>query len=242
MRFNGVDVCQVYRGISVAKETPPGMPTLSVETVSGTDGETLAGVEMKQGKYVVRVNIAGRNKAEAWKARAALARWAMGNRNKLGVIEPSHWNGKCYDGIASDISEPEFTFGFGAVDITFTLPRPVARDVTPSTSSGSGGLSMTVNGDMPCGPTISQTIKTARTGLWWKLDGAKLLTITGALAVGDVVAANLREGSLTINGSHAESRINVMETGWAAEFTPGLHEITSQDGGTMEARWYAEWA
>ena len=242
MRYNGIDICQAYGGISVAKEIPPGMPNRSVETVGGWDGEMLAGVEMKQGKYLVRVNIARQSRAEAWKARAALASWAQSAGDSLAPIEPTHWPGKAYDGIVSSISDPEFTFGFGTVDVTFTVPRPVAYEITPSMAAGNGKVEMAVNGTMPCGPTIQQVLNAARTGLVWKLDGAALLTITGNLSKGDKVEANLREGWLKINGAHAESRINVLETGWAASFAPGQHTITSQNSGAMEARWHTEWA
>lgn len=242
MRYNGVDVCTCYRGISVNKEIPPGMPARDVETAGGWDGEILTGVELKQGRYLLRVNIATRSKAEAWRARAALAAWASSDGGVLCPIEPTHWPGRAYDGIVSSITDPEFVFGFATVDVTFVVPRPVAYEITPTTASGAGQVEMVVRGSMPCGPTITQTISTARTGLYWTLDGERLLTITGALAAGDVVTANLREGLLTVNGQHAEERINVMETGWAASFAPGLHTITSRDKGQMEARWHAEWA
>lgn len=242
MRYNGVDVCTCYRGISVNKEIPPGMPARDVETAGGWDGEILTGVELKQGRYLLRVNIATRSKAEAWRARAALAAWASSDGGVLCPIEPTHWPGRAYDGIVSSITDPEFVFGFATVDVTFVVPRPVAYEIIPTTASGAGQVEMVVRGSMPCGPTITQTISTARTGLYWTLDGERLLTITGALAAGDVVTANLREGLLTVNGQHAEERINVMETGWAASFAPGLHTITSQDKGQMEARWHAEWA
>lgn len=242
MRYNGVDICQCYRGISVAKEIPPGMPGRSVETAGGWDGEMLAGVEMKQGRYLVRVNIAQRSKEEAWRARAALAAWADSTGGQLGAIEPTHWPGRAYDGVVNSISDPEFTFGFGTVDVTFVVPRPVAYDIAPSVATGNGKAEMAVNGTMPCGPTIKQTMSEARTGLKWKLDGETLLAITGALSKGDVVEANLRDGWLKINGAHVESRIDVLATNWVASFAPGLHSVESQDGGAMEARWHTEWA
>lgn len=242
MRYNGVDVCTCYKGISVNKEIPPGMPARDVETAGGWDGEILTGVELKQGRYLLRVNIGAKSKEEAWRARAALAAWATSGGGVLCPIEPTHWPGRAYDGIVGSITDPEFIFGFATVDVTFVVPRPVAYEIAPCTASGAGQLDMVVRGSMPCGPTITQTIGEARTGLYWTMGGAKLLTITGALAKGDVVAVNLREGLLTVNGQHAEERINVMETGWAASFAPGLHTITSQDKGQMEARWHTEWA
>lgn len=242
MRYNGVDICQCHRGISVAKEIPPGMPGRSVETAGGWDGEMLAGVEMKQGRYLVRVNIAQRSKEEAWRARAALAAWADSTGGQLGAIEPTHWPGKAYDGVVSSISDPEFTFGFGTVDVTFVVPRPVAYDIAPSVAAGNGKAELAVGGTIPCGPTIKQTMSEARTGLKWKLDGETLLAITGALSQGDVVEANLREGWLKINGVHVERRIDVLATNWVASFAPGLHSVESQDGGAMEARWHTEWA
>ena len=69
MRFNGIDIRDVHRGISVEKEIPPGMPTRTVETFSGWDGETLAGVTMSRGTYTVRANIACRRPEDGWRVR-----------------------------------------------------------------------------------------------------------------------------------------------------------------------------
>ena len=58
MRFNGVDIRDVHRAVSVEKEIPPGMPEMTIETAQGWDGETFVGRTMGRGSYVVRVNIA----------------------------------------------------------------------------------------------------------------------------------------------------------------------------------------
>ena len=43
MRFNGVDIRDVHRAVSVEKEIPPGMPEMTIETAQGWDGETFVG-------------------------------------------------------------------------------------------------------------------------------------------------------------------------------------------------------
>lgn len=136
MRFNGVDICSVHRAISVAKEIPPGMPERSVETVSGREGETLAGTVVKRGEYTVRVNIAGKSRAEAWRVRALLAAWAGSSGETTAELEPTHWPGMAYEAIVGGISPPEFTFGFAVVEITFVLPRPFAHEKMTSRANG----------------------------------------------------------------------------------------------------------
>ena len=55
MRFNGVDIRDVHRAVSVEKEIPPGMQEMTIETAQGWDGETFVGRTMGRGSYVVRV-------------------------------------------------------------------------------------------------------------------------------------------------------------------------------------------
>ena len=211
MRFNGVDVRDIHPRISISKEIPPGCPERTVETVQGWDGETFAAVRTEQGEYLARINIACRTRDDAWEARSRLARWAASSGDGVGELEPTHWPGKAYEAVLGSISAPEFTFGFATVDVTFILPRPYAHDTYISRASGTGGAEMAVSGDGVCRPTIRQTL-----------------------------AAEV-EGSLTVNGSHAESLIDYTASLWRPGFTPGVHKITSTDKGQMEASWRNEW-
>ena len=241
MRFNGVDVRELHPRISVSKEIPTGYPERSIETVSGWDGETFAAVRTGRGEYQARINIACRSIDDAWEARARLAQWAKGSGDGVGELEPTHWPGKAYEAVLESISPPEFHFGFAEVDVVFTLPRPYAHDTYISRAIGSGRAEMAVGGNGTVSPTIQQTIQTARTGLHWTMDGGDLLTLTGELAEGAVVEMDTQTGSLTIDGLHAESLIDYTASRWRPGFTPGVHQLASNDGGQLVASWRNEW-
>lgn len=242
MRFNGIDPTTLHHGISVSKEYPPGMPGREVVTVRGMGTETLGGVEDERSEYRVVLNIAGKNKREAMEMRARIAKWARSSGESTAKLEPTHWIGKAYDAIVAEISEPEFVFGFGTVDVIFLLPDGRAYSTTPGIASGTGKINLSIGGSEACTPVISQTIDSAREGLVWQLDGAAFLTLKGGLTAGQVVAVDFAEGGVTIDGVHAENRINYMATSWKPGFLPGYHSITSTDGGTMTARWHDKWA
>lgn len=241
MRFNGVDIHDVHRAVSVEKEIPPGMPTRTVETFSGWDGETLAGVTISRGTYTVRANIACRRPEDGWRVRALLAAWAMSSGNSTAELEPSHWPGMAYDAVAEKISAPEFFKGFARVEISFALPRPVAHETIISIASGNGTASMLVGGSLPCMPILRQTIAGSANGIVWSLDGVAFFTVNGAFGAGQVVEADLAKAFLTVDGAHAESRINLTATNWRPGFAPGPHTLTSSNAGTLEARWQNEW-
>lgn len=240
MRFNGKSIYDVHRSISIAKEIPPGMPERDINTVSGWDGEMLAGTSYKRGVYIARVNIAGRSADEAWRVRQMLAEWATSSGEKTGMLEPTHWPGRAYDAIVESISDPEFKRGFATVTVTFVLPRPVAYSVRYRHASGHGSASMQVLGSAGCKPIIKKTITAAQSGASFALDGASFFKLNGSLAVGDVIEIDTKAGSVTINGQHAETRVDYTASRWRPGFGQGAHKITSA-GGDLEVRWRDEW-
>lgn len=244
MKFNGIDPCTLHRGISIAREIPPGMASRNVETVRGTNAEYLAGVEEERGEYTVEINIAGKNKDEAMKIRALLAKWARSSGRKTGRIEPSHWHGMAYDGIVERIPEPSFTFGFGVLEVVFLLPDPTAYEVATASSYGSSGnMRMQIGGGEPCRPVITQTVAEDTSELIWQLDGAAFLVVSnGELKAGQIVEADFESGSVTVDGEHAENLIDYTRTKWKPGFEPGTHTIASSDAGSMSARWHNRWA
>ena len=242
MRFNGVDLRSVHRALSIEKEIPPGTAGRKIETIEGTGGEIVTEERLTQGEYLVKVNIVGRTREEGWAVREMLAEWA--SLRGLGTAEliPTHRQSRCYDARLKSISDPEFVRGGAKVDVRFLVPRPVSRDVSESKATGAGGLSAQVRGTYECRPMLSQTLSAAQDGLVWAKDGIPILTITGALSAGQVVKMDIKNESLTIDGEHAEHRINIAGTRWRPDWWPGAHAISSTDGGAMEMRWHNEWA
>lgn len=241
MRFNGKDLRDVHRALSIEKEIPPGIARREIETVQGTDGGTIAQEIIEPDEYIVRVNIVCRSADDAWDVRARLAGWAQLNRAGTAELIPTHWSGKCYDARIKSVSAPEFVRGGARVEMRFLLPRPIARDIAPSTASGAGAASPLIGGTYACRPAIAQTIKTARTGLTISMDGSPVLAITGSLNAGQRIEMDTQRESLTIDGEDAMSRINYVKSRWRPGYTPGRHELTSTDGGALEMRWHNEW-
>lgn len=241
MRFNGKELRAVHRAISISKEYPPGMAPREVHTVRANAGEYLAGVTEERGEYRVAVNIAARSKEEAYEVRRLLARWATSSAEATARLEPTHDRDVYYEAICSGISEPEFVFGFATVDVTFLLPRAVAIAKTPKAASGAGSVQMAIGGSGRVRPEITQTIEAEAEGLTWSANGAPFLRIEGTVAAGAVVKADFTTNALTIDGEHAESRIDYAASSWRPELWPGPHTITSSDAGAMEARWRDEW-
>jgi hypothetical protein len=137
MKFNGIDPTTLHRGISIAKEIPPGTVTSKLETLSGSDGEIIVGRTIKQGEYIVRINIAGRYREEAWQIRKLLAAWARGTDAKTCELIPTRWPTVHYDAALKEISPPEFTFGFAVIDVIFAVPRPIAvENILRTATSG----------------------------------------------------------------------------------------------------------
>ncbi len=138
MKFNGIDPCSLHRGISIEKEIPPGTVASQLETLSGATGELIVGRTIKQDEYIVRINIAGKYRAEAWEIRKILAAWARGMDKQTCELIPTHWPDVHYDAILKEISPPEYIFSFGKIEVSFALPRPIAIGNTWRSSSGSG--------------------------------------------------------------------------------------------------------
>lgn len=241
MRFNGVDIRDVHPALSVNMEIYPGVARRDVITVRGNSGETLAGYQQERDEAVIRVNIAGKSKAEAMEVRALLAAWAASSGEQTAQLEPTHWPGKAYDAILSEIAPPEFSRGFATVDVTFILPWPYAYDVTESRASGGGEAVCSVGGTARIWPVIEQTLSAETSGLTWSADGKPFMRIAGSLHEGAVVRADVSQGSLTVDGVHQEAMIDYTQTTWQPGLTPGRHVVTSTDRGALEARWHNVW-
>lgn len=242
MRFNGIEIRNVHPAVSVNKEIPPGMADRDVITTGGTDGEIVCGVMIRQGEYIVRTNIAGRSREEAWAVRELLAAWATSSGDETGMLEPTPRPGRAYDAIVKSISAPEFKKGFAEVDIVFLLPRPIAYDTAISLASGQGSAVLGIAGSAPSRPTIRQTMAQAHAGgLTITVDGKAALTITGSLMAGDWIEADFAAGTLIVNGQNALSRLDYTTANWRPGFTRGRHTVQTEDGGEMTAKWRNEW-
>lgn len=241
MRYNGIDPRTLHSAIGIAKEIPPGISGREVVTVRGTAAEHYAGIEEQRSEYRIKVNIAARSPEEAWRVRALLARWAAGN-GRPAPLEPGKWPGMAYDAVVKSISPPEFVRGFATVEVVFVLPDGAAYEIRTSRANGTGGsTNMFVNGSETVHPVISQKMNGASNRLVWSLNGAPLLMLNKTVNSGSTVEMDLQNGSLTIDGVHAEADADWTETDWQPAFQPGQHKISSSNAGEMQVRWHNRW-
>lgn len=241
MRFNGVELRQVHRALSINKEIPPGMAARNVLTVSGAGGERVVDVEYKQAEYTVIVNIACRTRDEGWRVREKLAAWATSSGRKTAELEPTHMIGRAYDAIVKEISDPEFIRGFAVVTVRFLLPRPFAHSTMEDQAEGDGKMHVRITGTAECRPVLVQTLTADVQDLLWTMDGRDMLRVLQPIRAGTRIEANFENGSLLLDGVHQEARVDAMRTTWHPGFTPGAHEIQSSGAGRLEMRWRAEW-
>lgn len=239
MIFNGIDILDVDRAITVAKEIPPGSPTRELQVVQGLGGTIFTGTLYGQGTYIVRVNIAGKSRAKAWEVRNKLAVWAY--TESPARLIPTHWPGVYYDAICGGISAPEFTFGFGVVECTFTIPRPYAISLCESVQAFPGGGEYRFGGDVAARPAVSQALASAGQSVTWSMDGLPFFRLNGDFKAGNTILVDFAYQSVIWNGQHAENLVDYTASRWFPGFGPGARIITSSDSGDMTIRWRNEW-
>lgn len=247
MRYNGIDPTTLHRGISIAKEIPPGAPTSQLETLTGASGEIITGRTLKQAEYIVRINIAGKTREEAWDIRAKLADWACSADETTHELEPTRWPGVAYDAIFKEITPPEFVFGFAVVDVIFAIPRPIAHSLTESSASGSTSAQLSILGTSYARPEITITMGASyRAEI--TVDGTVYAAVTYPFQAGDVMSIKTNPPSVIIatSGSviQADRYVDYAVTDLDAmckALIPGSHSITCAQASGISMRWREEY-
>lgn len=244
MMFNGVDPRTLHKGISIAKEIPPGTVTSQLETLSGSTGEIIVGRTVKQAEYIVRVNIAGKYIAQAWEIRSLLAAWACPTDEVTHELIPTHWPTVAYDAILKEISPPEFRFGFATVDVVFAVPRPLAHDVEWShADDGAVTVAVTFGGTAHARPELWLSSNGGE-GIVVYMDGEELLRVGNDATDRNVMKIFTDTGAVTIDGVHREDLIDYTSYDYvtfANLCTPGDHTITCAGVRNAAVRWRNEW-
>lgn len=254
MKFNGIDPTALHRGISIAKEIPPGTVTSQLETLSGSTGEVIVGRTIKRGEYIVRINIAGRYREEAWQIRKLLAAWARGTDAKTCELIPTRWPTVHYDAALKEISPPEFTFGMAVIDVVFAVPRPIAVENMWRTAIGDGaGISKPViEGSSYARPTITIFCRTAQRP---RLSvGTKVLFgLTGSVTNNERIRITTNPPGVQIMSSvgdnagewlDANDRIDYTVTDFSAlakAFQPGERTVMCYQASQVNVDWRDEW-
>lgn len=247
MRYNGIDPTTLHRGISIAKEIPPGAPTSQLETITGASGEIITGRTIKQGEYIVRINIAGKTREEAWSIRAQLAEWALSADDTTHELEPTRWPDVAYDAIFKEITPPEFVFGFAVVDVIFAIPRPIAHSVNERSVSGSTEAKFSILGTSYARPEITITMASGyRAEI--TVDGKTYAAVSYPFQAGDVMSMQTNPPGVIIatSGSviQADRYVDYAVTDLDAmckALTPGSHSIGCAQASGIAVRWKEEY-
>ena len=254
MKFNGIDPTTLHRGISIAKEIPPGTVASQLETLSGSDGEIIVGRTIKQGEYTVRINIAGKYREEAWQIRKLLAAWARGTDAATCELIPTRWNTVHYDAALKEISPPEFTFGMAVIDVVFAVPRPIAVENMLRTAIGDGaGIAKPViDGSSHARPTITLFCKAA-TKMRMSVGTKVLFGLTGAVTNNERIKITTNPPNVQIMSSvgdnankwmDANDRIDYTVTDFGAlakAFQPGERTVMCYQASQVNVEWRDEW-
>lgn len=250
MLYRGINPCSLHPGISIAKEIPPGTVTSQLETLLGSSGEVIVGRTIKQAEYTVRINIAGKYRAQAWEIRKLLAGWACGADTETGELRPTHWPDVHYDAILKEISPPEFTFGFGTIDVVFTIPRPIAASNVLQTEASldSGTVKPVIGGSTHARPVISLECKSAES-VFLNVDMKNYLQVSGPFEAGEYLEItadppNVRLRSTDGTWSSANDRIDFANSrlgDLSMAFVPGERVVMSPHASQIKIQWRDEW-
>lgn len=253
MKYNGIDPRTLDPRISIAKEIPPGAPASELETIKGAEGEIVAGRTIKHGEYKVIVNVASRTRAHAWEVREKLAAWARSVDTVTHQLVPTHRPNRYYDAIFKDISEPEFTFGFGVITITFAVPRPVSK---ATISTGASWVTMdgptastpvTINGTTYTHPWLTITaIEAERVEV--DVDGEICFAIDKTFAMGDVITIETEPPTVWVENEEgrqtAEKYLDYTVTDLdrlCHLLQPGDHRVTADGAKILNVQWREEY-
>lgn len=248
MKYNGIDPTTLHPGISIAKEIPPGAPTSQLETLIGASGEIVAGRTLKQGEYIVRVNIGAKTRKDAWEIREKLAAWACAADTVPHALEPTHWPDRAYDAVLKEITPPEFVFGFGVVDVMFAIPRPIAHSIQDRTATGSGtALTMQVGGTSYARPTLKVTTRsTSRVEAG--IGSRTLLGVNYSFSSGDVLTVQMDPPAVWIRSGgrefaadkYVDYAVTDLDT-FCQLLTPGSRSIQCAQASGITATWKDEY-
>lgn len=238
MRLNGVNPETLHKCISVSAEVLPSAPERQLVTVESGRGEILTAANTKQGEYTVRINIAAATYEEAMQARLLLAQWACSTQ--LMEAEPSHLPGKAYSVILKSISPIEKRFG--TVDVVFAVPMPYLHSVQEKKATATGKeLAVFVGGTAKTEPVITAKPANDVSNLMLHVNGAPLVKLRGTVHAGQVVAIDLQNGGVTVDGAHAENRIVYTDTDLDKEFPPKRNTVTCNAEAELTVRWREQW-
>lgn len=254
MTFDSIDPRSLHRGISIAKEIPPGAPASTLETITGGTGEILAGRTIKQAEYTVRINIAGRSARDGWEIRRLIAAWARPTDKTTRRLVPTHWPEVYYDAACKEVTEPEFTFGFCTVDVVFAIARPIAMSLHQTVALpdyGSKKIIVRIGGTHYAKPDIVMDRLTAgEDGLTLYVDDAPLLKVAGAIGEGECITLSggdhprLTQKSTNAEAADITKRIAYAGTDFASlwqAFAPGVHAVRTVPESEISLQWRDEW-
>lgn len=247
MRFNGVSPSEISPKIFVSHEIISPIPPRSVRMLATSRQSYLAGVDLSPREVHLHLNFAGRSIDNANELAAKVA--ALFCREDLTEYEPSHMPGKALSVILQSASDPEWHWGFGVIEYTFSAPRPFFHSTSETVVTGGAQVYIEPRGSVPARPVITHRMATAAATLTISIsDGqgtAQPVTsirnpLGAALPSGAVVAVDFAKRLCSINGIAANEYVDYTVSDWHPDIKGGAL-ITLSDSGETTVRWTDEW-
>ena len=246
MRFNGISPSEISPKIFVSHEIISPIPPRSVRMVATSRQSYLAGVDLSPREVHLHLNFAGRSIDNANELAAKAA--ALFCRDDLAEYEPTHMPGKALSVILQSASEPQWRWGFGVIEYTFSAPRPFCHSTSETVVTGGAQVYIEPRGSVPVRPIITHRMATAAATLTISIsDGQTPQTIMAirnplgaSLPAGLVVDVDFASRLCSINGIAANEYIDYTVSDWHPDIRGGTL-ITLNDSGDTTVRWRDEW-
>lgn len=247
MRFNGISPSEISPKIFVSHEIISPIPPRSVRMLATSRQSYLAGVDLSPREVHLHLNFAGRSIDNANELAAKAA--ALFCRDDLAEYEPTHMPGKALSVILQSASEPQWRWGFGVIEYTFSAPRPFFHSTSETVVNGGAQVYIEPRGSVPARPIITHRMATAAATLTISISDGQ----TGAqpvmairnplgtsLPAGLVVGVDFASRLCSINGIAANEYIDYTVSDWHPDIKGGTL-ITLSDSGDTTVRWRDEW-
>lgn len=250
MRYNNTDPCELYPGITIAREIPPaGVGT----AISGENAmQNRFSRQLEDTDYIVYLNLLGKDQEDVARMHRLVTGWARPMDRVTHELVPTHWQTVAYNAACADISIQQKSWTHWIICIVFRLFRGIAHDRIPTTADtggAAGTLNIYVDGTSYIRPEIRLTAAAAADSITLYVDEKPYFRLVAPLAAGDAVTIRNDDGvdlytAATDTTQDAADKMDYVTTDthamWEA-LTPGPHAIRSDPAAAIEMEWRNEW-
>lgn len=251
MRYNNIDPCELYPGITIAREIPLATVPTEIRSIEGKASGSIIDREMQTGDYIVYLNIVGKNPEEVERMKHIVTAWARPMSIVPCEIVPTHWPQVAYDAVASSVTAQQKSWKHWIVCIVFRIFRGIAYDRIPTTAitDGAGELKINIGGTSYARPDFRLTAASASESITLYVDEQPYFRLVTPLGAGDIVSIGKNEQI----GLYDASEDTTMDSADKVDFVlsdlyamwealmPGPHVIRAEPAASIEMEWRNEW-